>query len=104
MLYFIVVWFILLIVCSIIGTGILKGLKVDCFDRMGDRAILSLWLGVIVMSIALLVTSWFFALSPLTGIVLAAIFCGLSFKSARSELFQLFTQLYPKQIPLLLML
>ncbi|MGG6266423.1 LIC_10190 family membrane protein [Leptolyngbya sp. AN03gr2] len=104
MFYFIVVWLILLIVCGIIGTGILKGLRVSCFDRMGDRAVLSLWLGVIVMSIALLVTSWFLPLSPLTGIILAAIFCGLSFKSARSELVQLFTQLHPKQIPLLLML
>lgn len=106
MLYFIVVWLVLLVVCSIVGSGTLNGLRVDCFDRMGDRSIVALWLGLMMMSIALLVTSWFLPLSPLTGIALAAVFCGLSlsFEAVRSELVQLFTQLYPKHLPLGLML
>lgn len=105
MLYLIVVWAILLVVCSVIGSAIVNALNAECFDRIGDRTIVALWLGVLILSIALLVTSWFLPLSSINGIALAVILCGVSFKIARADLAKLWTLLYPNSIlPLLALL
>lgn len=104
MLYFVLVWVILLVVSSVIGTAILRGLRVECFDRMGDRAIIALWLGILMFAIALLITSWVFPLSPLHGATLAILLCGLSFKIARTDVLRLWRAIFPKLIPALLTL
>lgn len=88
-------------VCSFIGTAILNTLKVNCFERVGDRAIVSLWLGVLILALGLLAVSWFAPLSPIRGVGFAAILCGLSM--TRSHLMQLWQVLYPRFIPALLM-
>jgi hypothetical protein len=71
MLYFIVVWLILLVVCCPIGTALLNKLPNNGFDRTGDRLIVSVWLGLVILSIALLATALILPLSPLVGGVVA---------------------------------
>ncbi|KAM3094093.1 LIC_10190 family membrane protein [Phormidesmis sp. 146-35] len=71
MLYFIVVWLILFVVCCPIGTALLNKLPNNGFDRTGDRLIVSAWLGLVMLSIALLATSLILPLSPLVGGVVA---------------------------------
>lgn len=85
MLYFILVWTFLLITCCVIGTALLNLLKADCFERMGDRVLAAVWLGVIVLSISLLATAFVFPLSPLTGAIVTAGICSLSLLSKRTR-------------------
>ncbi len=87
MLYFLVVWSILAALTWLIGTALLGGLQVTCFDRIGDRAIVALWLGTVVLADGLLFLSLVLPLSLKTGIVIA---CGvisiISWPPVRAEI------------------
>ncbi|NJR48757.1 MAG: hypothetical protein HC780_03545 [Leptolyngbyaceae cyanobacterium CSU_1_3] len=88
MLYFIAVWIVLMVVCCPIGLALLNGLSLDGFDRLGDRLITSLWVGVVVLAIALLAVSLILPLSPLVGAVVAIGLCALAleWRKTRVEL------------------
>ncbi len=73
MISFIIVWLVLLVVCAIVGVNVLQLLDVHQFSRVGDRLVIAVWLGIAVFSLLLLTASLVLALSPLAGIVLAAI-------------------------------
>lgn len=71
MLYFIAVWMGLILICSIIGTGMLHWLAATRFDRQSDRQIVAVWLGLIGLAVALLATSLVVPLSPFVGVDVA---------------------------------
>lgn len=68
MLYFIAVWILLLVACCIIGTALLHRLNANQFERIGDRCIAAIWLGIVVKAIVLLALSLLLPLSPWVGI------------------------------------
>jgi len=86
MLYFVIVWILLLSINYLIGVALLNTCQISCFTRDGDRLILSLWLGIIILSIALLTVSLVFPLSPLAGAILAGSLCLLSLLSKRTRM------------------
>ncbi|WP_421655273.1 LIC_10190 family membrane protein [Leptothermofonsia sp. ETS-13] len=86
MLYFIAAWILLLIGCCVIGTGLLNALRANQLERMGDRFILAVWLGIVVLSVTLLAVSLISPLSPLVGAVTAGLLCTLSLLSPRSRI------------------
>lgn len=94
MLYFIFVWTFLIINFYLTGTALLNVLKAD-FKQVGDRFILAVWLGVIVLAISLLATSIILPLSPLVGtvIILSISFLSLLLPSCRAEIVALKTAL-----------
>ncbi len=85
MLYFFAVWILLLVVCSIVGTGMLSLLRVAPFERRGDRWILSEWVGIIILSIALLAVSIVLPLNSLIGAVVVLTLCALSLALAQTR-------------------
>ena len=52
-----------------IGNAILHQLQGNSFERVGDRFIISIWLGIILISIALLTVSLFLPLSSIFSLV-----------------------------------
>jgi hypothetical protein len=72
MLYFIGVWTILLLICGVIGTALLQTFRAS-IERLGDRFFLAIWLGLIVLSVALLATSIVLPLSPIVGLAIAVL-------------------------------
>ena len=100
MLYFFLVWVILIVATSIIGTALLNLWNITSFQYTKDRIIVAVWLGIVVISIALLTVSLVFPLSPLTGGVLILGFVALSISSAttRTEVNRLRLQLSLKTI------
>src|SRR6266849_3441253 len=72
MISFIILWLALIVVCTIVGVNILQLLRTRQFDRSGDRFIVSVWLGIAVVSLLLLTASLVVALTPLVGTMLAA--------------------------------
>ncbi len=97
MLYFIVAWTVLAAVCLTIGTALLQGFRTNCFNRCGDRFVIAIWLGIVVLAIGLLSASLVFPLSPLVGGVVAASLVALSLLSrqTRTELGDFWSQLSP---------
>ena len=85
MLYFIIAWTVLTGVCSSIGISLLNILNADCFGRKGDRFIVAVWLGIVVLAISLLTTSLVLPLSSLVGLGLAVILVSLSLLSERTR-------------------
>lgn len=85
MFYFIGAWTFLIIACCLIGTALLNVLKADSFERVGDRLIAAVWLGVVVLSISLLATSLVLPLSPLVGAVITVSISSLSLVSQRTR-------------------
>ncbi|MDP8966690.1 MAG: hypothetical protein M3O33_22425 [Cyanobacteriota bacterium] len=100
MLYFIFVWTFLTLISFLIGTGILNTFKADGFERKGDRFIVAVWLGVVVLSISLLAASLVFPLSPLVGVIIAASLVSLSLllQKTRSEIVALWSIISPSLI------
>jgi hypothetical protein len=88
MLYFAIIWTLLFLVCNVIGTGLRHWSRIGAFIRLGDRLIVSQWLGVIVLAITLLMVSLVAPLSLPIGILTVSILCGLALwsRSARLEL------------------
>jgi hypothetical protein len=97
MLYFVAAWMLLAAVCLTVGTALLQGFRTDCFNRRGDRFIIAIWLGIVVLAIALLSASLVFPLSPLVGSVVAACLVLLSLLSrrTRTELGSFWSRLSP---------
>ncbi|WP_373539036.1 hypothetical protein [Chamaesiphon sp.] len=98
MLYFILVWTLLLIGCGGCGFGLLNLLKIRSVDRVGDRAIIAVWLGMLTIAIALLASALVVPLSPQFGGGLLIIFFLLSMRSTRLELFALSKRISKRQI------
>lgn len=98
MLYFLGAWLLLTIVCGIIGLGWLNCWRVEGFERWGDRAIVSLWLGLVTMAIALLTASLFVPLSPGVGIAIALLGVGLALTlpQTRADLARIYAIFNPK--------
>ena len=85
MIYFIVTWTFLFIACGSIGLNLLNWFQSDSFEILGDRAIASLWLGVVVLALSLLATSLVFPLSPLVGGIIILCLSVASLLSARTR-------------------
>jgi len=88
MLYFIAVWILLTLVCTVIGTGMLCWLTGRWFDRWGDRWLLSLWLGIVLFAVSLLAVSLVLPLTPFVGIGVALAWIGIVWvlPASRAEL------------------
>lgn len=71
MIYFIFIWSILLPVCWLIGTATLARLDAISLYRPGDRLILALWIGILLLALTLLTTSLVLPLTPLVGAIVA---------------------------------
>ncbi len=78
MLFFLVVWTVLTAVCTVVGVGVLSRLELRTVSRWGDRWILSLWLGLLTLALALLLTSFGLPLSPWVGLLVAGILVNAS--------------------------
>lgn len=85
MLYFIMTWTVLTGVCFVTGVAVLNAFQANCFERSGDRFMIAVWLGVVVLAITLLATSLILPLSPLVGVIVAVIFISLSLLSTRTK-------------------
>lgn len=66
-----ILWFVLIIVSTPIGLNILKLTRAAEFERPGDRFMISVWLGLSIISVLLLTASLSFALSPKLLVVIA---------------------------------
>ncbi len=106
MLYFISVWTLLLIGCCSCGLGLLNRLESRIprshspFSRWGDRAIISIWLGLLAIAILLLATALFLPLSPAIGGIMLSflLLISLNLRSTRSDLLALYRQISRTQI------
>lgn len=88
MLFYLVAWIFLCLICTIIGTAILNLTNADCYDRPSDRIIIAIWLGLVILAIALLAVSFILPLSPIVsfGTVLLLVGLSLRLRSVRLEL------------------
>lgn len=88
MLVLMIAWTGLMLACWLIGTAILNGVKGDGFERIGDRFIIAVWLGVVILSVSLLAVSLVLPLSPLVGAIVAItmVAIAVSFQSTRAEI------------------
>lgn len=91
MVYFLLTWTGLLAVCWGIGYGALRCLGTlgeNQLERLGDRAIISAWLGLTLLATALLAIALFLPLSPLVGfsVTLLLLLLALQAKAVRTEL------------------
>ncbi len=77
--------------CLVIGNGILGLCSRDSDLRMSDRVVLSLWLGLITLSIALMSLSFLLPLSLgiSTGSLVLLSLCAISLKATRRDLWKL---------------
>jgi hypothetical protein len=100
MLYFIITWNFLIVICLAIGVGVLNAVKADCFERKGDRFIVSVWLGLVILCSSLLATSFFLPLSSLVGVAIAIllVFFSLLSPATRTELINFRSNLSPQLI------
>lgn len=103
MLYCIVIWTVLLIVCCTVGLGGLNLLQAHAFRRGGDRFIVSIWLGLVILAVTLL---WVSLGLPLAGVGLGVVggLCGLALlaQPVRAELAQFRASIGQKQLVLYL--
>lgn len=101
MLFFVGVWLPLLSACWLCGAAVLEraGGR-SAFGRAGDRLVLSLWLGLVVLAQALLAASLLAPLTPLCGALVAAGLCGLALASrgVRGEAARLWGRLRPRPV------
>jgi len=81
MLYFVAAWTVLLLVCGVIGTALLQQFQLQHFVRIGDRLIAAEWLGLIVLANCLLLVSLELPLSPIVGLGVAGVLCGIALRS-----------------------
>jgi len=76
MLFLVVAWSLLLMIFFQLGSTLLDFTKSSCFEKIGDRFIVSVWLGIIIFSNILLALSIFYHLSLLV-LLLVSIGLGL---------------------------
>ncbi|MEO0541402.1 MAG: hypothetical protein AAFZ80_11140 [Cyanobacteria bacterium P01_A01_bin.105] len=88
MLYFVVAGIFILIAALVIGIGLLHWLDGHAQLRAGDRAILALWVGLIVMANGLLALALLLPLSPIVGgaAMVLAVAVALAFPAVRHDL------------------
>jgi hypothetical protein len=100
MLYLLGSWLLLIAASLPLGLAVLRWTAANAFDRAGDRLVLSIWLGVIVLGTALLALSLVFALTPLVGVILAsvAVAAPLAAQGVREELRSLATAADPRMV------
>jgi len=100
MSYFVIVWIVLLTIGHLIGIGLLNILQISYLTRVGDRLIVSVWVGTVTLAIALLTTALVLPLSPLVGAAVAGSLClmALSSKRTRAELVALRSTVSRKKI------
>ncbi|WNZ24412.1 hypothetical protein HJG54_17150 [Leptolyngbya sp. NK1-12] len=100
MLYSISIWTIVLIGCYGIGLGLLNGLRAYPVARLGDRAVIAVWLGILALALALLTTGLFLPLSPWVGggFFLGFLLLAFRSKSTRSEVATFYRQISAWQI------
>jgi hypothetical protein len=80
-----VAWAYLILVCFLIGTASLHGVKGDGFKRIGDRFIIAVWLGVVILSVLLLAISLVLPLSALAGAIVTVSIVALALISPRTK-------------------
>jgi hypothetical protein len=82
MLFFVGVWLPLLLVCWLCGAAVLgRAAGAGTFPRAGDRLVLSLWLGLVLLTQALTAVALFAPLTTLCGVAVAAGLSGLALLS-----------------------
>ncbi len=69
MIYFILIWTILIVTCYLIGTFLLNLLVTSSPQRVSDRFMMAIWIGIIGLAVILLAESLIIPLSPLVGVV-----------------------------------
>ncbi|MBD2123949.1 LIC_10190 family membrane protein [Trichocoleus sp. FACHB-262] len=85
MLFFTIAWTGLILVCFLIGIGILNSVKADCFERIGDRFIIAVWLGLVILCVSLLAVSLILPLSPLVGAMVSVCIAAVAIRSHRTR-------------------
>lgn len=100
MLFFTIAWTVLIFACFPIGAAILNLVSNGCFERIGDRFIIAVWLGVLILAGSLLCGSLFVPLSPLVGVAITISLTAISlcFHRTRTEIIVLGSVLSLKQI------
>lgn len=79
MLFFVGAWLPLLLVCWLCGRAVLeRAAGGGRFDRAGDRFIISVWLGLVILAQLLLLTSHLAPLTPLCGAAVGATVSGFA--------------------------
>lgn len=99
MLFFVGAWLPLLLACWLCGAAVLeRAAGAEAFGRAGDRLVLSLWLGLVVLAQALLAVSLFAPLTPLCGAAVAAALSApaLLSRGVRAEAARLKARLRPR--------
>ena len=84
MLFLMLAWTVLILACFAIGIAILNWVQGDCFERIGDRFIVAVWLGVIILAVSLLAASLVLPLSPLVGMVITVSLTAVALRSNRT--------------------
>ncbi len=71
MFYLVVINIFLILICAIIGIGVLNYLenRQPSFTRLGDRLIISIWLGLVALCLSLLTVGFILPVSPLVGFI-----------------------------------
>lgn len=98
MLSFLITWSILLPVCLLIGLLILNLCNGYQFTVSGDRFIISIWLGIVILCLCCITIALFFPVSPMIGGImsLAWILVSLLSQKVRRDFYQLFKLLSPQ--------
>jgi len=100
MLYLLFIWLTLFPVCLSIGLLVLNLCQAEAFNRPGDRYLLAVWLGVILLSISNLAIALILPLSPLVGILIIIIWLLIAILSDKTyqELSGFFTSITPPML------
>jgi hypothetical protein len=100
MAIYIILWLVLLLISTPVGLNILRVTRATQFERVGDRFIISVWLGLATLSLLLLTASLGFALSPGVVLVLATglLLISLRHRDTRRELGRFVRVLRPRLI------
>lgn len=88
MLYLVLSWTLLSIICVTAGKAVLNIFHTEAFSRRGDRLIAAIWLGLTALSLAYLATALVLPLSTTTsiGVVFTLMTMALCSKATRREL------------------
>lgn len=91
MLFYIVVWVLIVIPCFLTGFAVLSLIGSIVFERIGDRFIIAIWIGVMAFAVTLQCISLFSRLSPEIGLALyfSGVLVPLISNDVRSELLRL---------------
>ena len=87
MLYFLAAWILLFLVCFPVGSACLHMCSAAQWGKEGDRIIIALWLGIILLSTSYLAAAMFIPLSFGVSLSMAFSFMGLSLclRTVRTE-------------------